>query len=62
MNLHGISPAPTEEEAAAIAEAIVALWPKSQTSKPEIRPNTSWRFSGRWWNDSAVIRRSRPGY
>jgi len=62
VNLQHISPAPTEEEAAAIMEAIVALWPKPQTSPSVNQPNTSWRFSGRWWNESAVTRRTRPGY
>jgi hypothetical protein len=61
VNLHEISPAPTEEEATAIMEAIEALWPAPQSPLPTMQANTSWRFSGRRWNDSGVIRRSRPG-
>jgi hypothetical protein len=60
VNLHAISPTPSEEEATAIMVAIDALWPKPETPQGLAQSNTSWRFSGRWWNDSGVIRRSRP--
>jgi hypothetical protein len=62
VNLHGISPTPSDEEAAAILEAIEALWPKPQAATASVSLNTDWRFSGRWWNYSAVIRRTRPGF
>jgi len=56
-----ISPAPTDEEAVAIASAIEALWPKpvAMADKSSTR-RTSWRFSGRWWSPPIVFRRSRP--
>jgi len=60
--LHQVSPAPTDDEATAIAAAIEALWPKATVAPPQQRPNVDWRFSGRWWSDSAVTRRTRPGY
>ena len=59
---HSVSPQPSEQEAIAIATALEALWPKVQPAAARETPNTSWRFSGRWWNDSTVTRRSRPGF
>jgi len=59
---HSVSPQPSEQEAIAIATALEALWPKVQPATERETPNTSWRFSGRWWSDSSVIRRSRPGF
>lgn len=49
-----ITPAPTDEEAAAIVAAVDALWPRPAVPvaverrllRAEIR---SWRWSGRWW-------------
>ena len=44
-----ISPAPTEEELAAIMAAYEALWPKPSTSsEPDVSPR--WRYAGRWWS------------
>ena len=59
---HSVTPNPTVEEATAIAAAIEALWPKVGPSIPREPAHTAWRFSGRWWNDSAVTRRARPGF
>ena len=59
---HSITPNPTVEEATAIAAAIEALWPKVGPSFPREPSHTAWRFSDRWWNDSAVTRRTRPGF
>jgi hypothetical protein len=59
---HQVSPVPSDDEAIAIAAAIEALWPKPQTAAAHERPNVDWRFSGRWWSESAVTRRTRPGY
>jgi hypothetical protein len=59
---HSVSPQPSEQEAIAIATALEALWPKVQPAAVGESPNTSWRFSGRWWSDSTVTRRSRPGF
>ncbi|MGA1680852.1 MAG: hypothetical protein ACO4A0_01340 [Ilumatobacteraceae bacterium] len=56
-----ISPAPTDEEAVAIASAIEALGPKPVIAAGSASPRrTSWRFSGRWWSPPIVFRRSRP--
>lgn len=44
-----ISPAPTEEELAAIMAAYEALWPKPILStEPESSPR--WHYAGRWWS------------
>jgi hypothetical protein len=55
-----ISPAPTEEEAAAVAAAIEAWWPRSASlvdTDSSQRP-LAWRFSGRWWH---LGRHAGPG-
>ena len=56
-----ISPAATDEEAAAIAAAVEALWPRPMVAGggPESRPNV-WKFSGRWWSQPIPLRRARP--
>ena len=56
-----ISPAATDEEAAAIAAAIDALWPRPMLAAPTTsrRPSV-WRFSGRWWSQPIPLRRARP--
>jgi hypothetical protein len=59
---HAITQATTPEEATAIAAAIEALWPKTMPAIAYENPNTSWRFSGRWWSDTSVTRRTRPGF
>jgi hypothetical protein len=55
------SPAATDEEAAAIAAAVEALWPRPMiaTSGADGRPNV-WKFSGRWWSQPIPLRRARP--
>ena len=46
--LGGVSPAPTDEELAAILSAYEALWPRpSIASRPD--PSPRWRFAGRHW-------------
>jgi hypothetical protein len=56
-----MSPAPTDEEAAAIVAATEALWPKAAALGPVSEPrNTSWRFSSRSWAQPTPIRRLRP--
>jgi hypothetical protein len=57
-----MSPAPTDEEAAAIIAATEALWPKPIVllSSADTAPSRSWRFSGRWWSVPAPARRERP--
>jgi hypothetical protein len=56
-----ISPAPTDEEVAAIVAAVEALWPKAVyvESAPAVRVPT-WRFSNRWWITPLPKRRERP--
>jgi len=62
MNVATISPVPTDEEAAAIAAAVTMMWPQPVTPATNTSPvNISWRFSGRWWADSSITRRRRPG-
>lgn len=57
-----MSPAPTDEEAAAIVAATEALWPKPIVVLPTVDAvrSRSWRFSGRWWSVPAPARRERP--
>jgi len=56
-----MSPAPTDEEAAAIVAATEVLWPKAATLGPVSEPrNTAWRFSSRSWAQPTPIRRLRP--
>jgi hypothetical protein len=55
-----IAPAATDEEAAAIATAVEALWPKpAATGVPDGHPSV-WKFSGRWWSQPIPLRRARP--
>ena len=57
-----ISPVPTEEEAAAIVAAVTLTWPQPVVaSAAGNKHNDSWRFSGRWWVNDAISRRTRPG-
>lgn len=56
-----VSPAPTEEEAAAIVAAMEVLWPQSVVvAAPQATARSSWRFSGRWWSLPVPVRRDRP--
>ena len=55
----GISPEPTEEEAAAIAAAVVAGLLSGEPA-PADTPPPRWRFSGRWWSRPVSARRARP--
>jgi hypothetical protein len=58
-----ISPAATEEEAAAIVAALEALWPRPViAAAPPSRPANAWRYSGRWWSRPVAARRDRPWY
>ena len=56
-----ITPAATDEEAAAIVAAVEALWPKPMVAGggPERQPGV-WKFSGRWWSQPIPLRRARP--
>lgn len=57
-----MSPAPSDEEAAAIMAAMEALWPKPMILVADPTPprSRSWRFSGRWWSTPVPARRDRP--
>ena len=49
-----VSPAPSDDEVAAIIAAAEALWPKpSASTGPE--GSQRWRYAGRWWS-------KRPAY
>ncbi|NQV96885.1 MAG: hypothetical protein HQ486_03740 [Acidimicrobiaceae bacterium] len=56
---HIVSPSPSIDEAVAISTALEILWPASPSATAPVI-QTSWRFSGRWWTDSVLARRSRP--
>ena len=53
-----ITPAPTDEEAAAIVAAIDAAWPRAVVV-PEVS-ESRWRWSGRWWTKPVPLDRDRP--
>jgi hypothetical protein len=55
-----VSPAPTDEEAAAIVAAVELLWPKPAADDWSSRRQTAWKFSGRWWSQPIPLRRARP--
>lgn len=56
----GISPAPSVEEAVAIAAALEAGWPRLVVSGGTVPQPSRWRFSGRWWSKPVPNRRERP--
>lgn len=61
-DLGSITPAPTDEEAAAIVAAVEALWPKPvimAADEPGDRP-MAWRLSGRWWQRDRWAHADRP--
>lgn len=62
VHLSSISPAPTDEEAAAIAAAIELAWPRPVIIAGNTRKIPAWRFSGRWWARPVSARRDRPFY
>lgn len=63
-SLHAeITPAPTDEEAAAVVAAVEALWPTAVAADGYVdgeRRIPAWRFSGRWWARPLPARRNRP--
>ena len=59
--MSNVRPVPTDEEAAAIAAAVEALWPRPVVVVEESEHRTpAWRFSGRWWARPVAARRDRP--
>jgi hypothetical protein len=62
LDVGAITPIPTEEEAAAIAAAVTMMWPQPMVaSTTDASAVSAWRFSGRWWANDAISRRTRPG-
>jgi len=61
-DLSSISPAPTDEEAAAIAAAVDMLWPKPIVISSVDRGHRplAWRYSGRWWQRDGRAHADRP--
>ncbi|MBA3604918.1 MAG: hypothetical protein M3487_06320 [Actinomycetota bacterium] len=56
-----MTPAPTDEEAAAIVAALEMLWPRPGHNERGTSPRAAaWRFSGRWWSQPIPLRRARP--
>ena len=55
-----IEPAPTEEEAAAIAAAVEVAWPRAGGGTEPSDRGGRWRFAGRWWTQPIPLRRNRP--
>lgn len=58
-----VTPAPTDEEMAAIAAAVQAtvLRPVVVAGGDDERAlSPTWRFSGRWWSRPVAVRRYRP--
>ena len=56
-----ITPAPTDEEAVAIAAALTVAWPTAPVPSAWAGDEPSrWRFSGRWWSKPIPVRRDRP--
>lgn len=53
MSQMQITPQPTEAELAAIMAAYEALWPVTEVAAGPTAVTTRWRFSGRWWMNSA---------
>jgi hypothetical protein len=51
---------PGELEAAVIAAAVEALWPRPVVVAPAPERHEAWRFSGRWWARPSTARRPRP--
>ena len=56
----GISPVPSDEEAAAIVAGVHTLGAGGGELGPLRDPVSRWRFSGRWWSRPVPSRRVRP--
>jgi len=57
----GITPEPTEEEAAAIVAAVELGLPRAVVGEEGPDDGSRWRWSGRWWTKPVPSRRGRPG-
>ena len=55
-----VRPEPEPAVLAAIMAAIEEAWPKPLAPLDRKVTGAAWRFSGRWWTQSAAGRRQRP--
>ncbi len=53
-------PEPDPEILAVLAAAAQMVWPEAAPTDEQDPVHQSWRFSGRWWNKPAPLRRERP--
>jgi hypothetical protein len=53
-------PEPAPEALAVIAAAAQLLWTRPAAPEAPHPAHDAWRFSGRWWAQPALVRRSRP--
>ena len=53
-------PEPAPEALAAIAAAAQLLWARPAAPETPVPAHDAWRFSGRWWAQPALVRRTRP--
>ena len=53
-------PVPAPEVMAAIAAAAQLLLTRPAAAEAPNPAHDSWRFSGRWWAQPALVRRARP--
>jgi hypothetical protein len=53
-------PEPDPEVLAVLATAVQLAWPRPAVAEEPAAAQQSWRFSGRWWNKPASLRRDRP--
>jgi hypothetical protein len=53
-------PEPAPEALAVIAAAAQLLWTRPAAPEAPHPAHDGWRFSGRWWAQPALVRRSRP--
>jgi len=60
MDAAGITPDPTDEEAAAIAAALAAVTGGPSVAAPDAGAISRWRWSGRWWTKPVPLGRDRP--
>jgi hypothetical protein len=51
---------PAPEALAVIAAAAQLLWSRPVAAEAPHPAHDAWRFSGRWWAQPALVRRSRP--
>ncbi|MDH4074840.1 MAG: hypothetical protein OEW29_02800 [Acidimicrobiia bacterium] len=55
-----IDPVPSDEEAAAVAAALMLVLSGGADGDEPASADPRWRFSGRWWNRPLPMGRARP--